>query len=238
MDIENMHYSFKRKLNKLDSNGNRNLLVPEIDWTLNEAASLFVKMIAMPRTREKVLGFESDQRSIEDIRTLVKNGEDPANQLDVASNLVTLPDDYWYFIRARVQMTKGNCANRIGVFYPRQHDDMFEESSNVRSSFEWRAVNGVFTESGIRLFDDGTFTNNKLNLSYIRKMAYMHYASGFRGGPGYSLPDGTALAGQQDCELPDHVHDEIVDLAVLIASGELDDRGYALRRERFNMNMA
>ena len=37
MNISEMHYDFKKKLNKVDSEQNRNLLVPEIDWALNEA---------------------------------------------------------------------------------------------------------------------------------------------------------------------------------------------------------
>ena len=41
-----MHYDLKLKLNKLDSNQYRNLLVPEIDWVLNEAETIFIKSIA------------------------------------------------------------------------------------------------------------------------------------------------------------------------------------------------
>ena len=48
MTIQDMHYDFKKKLNKIDSQQNRNLLIPEIDWTLNEAQELFVKITAFP----------------------------------------------------------------------------------------------------------------------------------------------------------------------------------------------
>ena len=49
MNAPEMHYDFKKKFNKIDSNNNRNLLVPEIDWTLNEAQDLYIKMVAEPR---------------------------------------------------------------------------------------------------------------------------------------------------------------------------------------------
>ena len=44
-----MHYDFKKKLNKIDSQQKKNLLIPEIDWTLNEAQNLYVDIIAQPR---------------------------------------------------------------------------------------------------------------------------------------------------------------------------------------------
>jgi len=36
MTVKDMHYDFKKKLNKVDSQQNRNLLIPEIDWTHND----------------------------------------------------------------------------------------------------------------------------------------------------------------------------------------------------------
>ena len=55
MNIREMHYDVKKKINKLDSQQNRNLLIPEIDWALNEAMSLFIKMICLLRLIAKML---------------------------------------------------------------------------------------------------------------------------------------------------------------------------------------
>ena len=49
MTIEEQHYDFKMKLNKIDSQQYRNLIIPQIDWLLNEAQELFVKMVSNPR---------------------------------------------------------------------------------------------------------------------------------------------------------------------------------------------
>ena len=49
MSVKDMHYDFKTKLNKLDSNLYRNLQIPEIDRKLNEAMFIFIKSIAEPR---------------------------------------------------------------------------------------------------------------------------------------------------------------------------------------------
>lgn len=230
MTIKEMHYDFKKKLNKIDSQQYKNLLVPEIDWVLNEAQELFVKMVAKPR-RKSYLGFEMNQRTIDDIRTLVINNE----CLDVSNNTVALPDNYWHFIRAEVEMTKGSCTGIKGRFHVRQHDDEFENSPFDKSSFEWRTVNGVFYEGGIKLYNDDTFTNNRLCISYIKRPQYIHNAEEFRGGT-YNLPSGTTLSGSVDCELPEQTHREIVDIAVLIATGQIQAPDYQIKQAKLNMN--
>ena len=104
-----MHYDFKQKLNKLDSQQYRNLRIPEIDWKLNEAQELFVKMVAKPRSNN-LLGFETSQRTIDDIRELVCEHTAPIN-----NNLVSLPADYWYFLGAKSLMKKGICKDFPGT---------------------------------------------------------------------------------------------------------------------------
>lgn len=230
MTIKQMHYDFKKKLNKIDSQQYRNLLVPEIDWTLNEAQELFVKIVAKPR-KNPSLGFELNQRTIDDIRTLVLNNQ----CLGVLNNVVELPDNYWHFIKADITMTKGNCNNVKARLHIRQHDDDFENSPFDKSSFEWRTVNGLFFDGGIKLHDDGTFTNNELCISYIKRPIYIHNAEDFRGGT-YTIPGGATLTGFQDCELPEHTHREIVDIAVLIATGEIQAPDYQIKQAKLNLN--
>lgn len=231
MTINDMHYDFKIKLNKVDSQQHKNFLIPEVDWILNEALDIFIKMTSNPRIKSN-LGFEVNQRSIDDLRPLVVNNQEVA----VVNNISTLPIDYQHFIKGAVQMSKGKCKNVLSdYFFIRQHDDDFEQSPFDKSSFEWRTVNGVFTNQGIKLFDDGTFTNNKLFISYIKKHPYIHNAKEFRTGS-YNLPSGTLLTGTFDCILPDHTHREIVDLAVLIATGQIQGQDYNLKSEKIKLN--
>lgn len=236
MSIKNMHYDFKMKFNKIDSQSNRNLLVPEIDWLLNQGAELFVNMIAEPRLK-KQLGFETNQRTIDDIRAIVvsPNEDLEPSWLPITNNVIDLPEDYWYFIKANARMTKGNCNKIKARVHIQQHDDMFEESPFYKSSFEWREVNALFYDGGLKFFTDGTFTINDLCINYIRKMTYMHNAEAFRGGT-YKLPDGTVLTGFEDCELPKAVHSEIVDIAVLLASGQIQSSDYPIKKDKLNIN--
>jgi hypothetical protein len=235
MNIKEMHYDFKKKINKIDSQQYRNLQVPEIDWSLNEAAEIFVKKIAFPFKSPYRIGIESDQRSIDDIRNVIKDQDDPANLLNVTSNIVTLPSDYWHFISGYALLTKQNCADRRAKIIPRQHDDTFEESYFDRSSFEWRTVNIVFAGNTIRIKkEDPSFLVTKIGISYLKKLIYMHNAEDFRGGT-YSLPGQPALAGSVNCELAEHTHREIVDLAVLVATGELQIPDYQTKRAKIDL---
>lgn len=229
MTIKEMHYDLKLKLNKVDSQKNKNFLVPELDWVLNEAANLFVKLVAQPR-KQSTLGFELVHRTMEDIKTLVTTVP-----LNVTSNIITTPTDYKYFVRGRVKMTKGKCVNVVAPITLMQHDDTFEETPFYKSSFEWRRVNGVFDTTGLRLFTDSTFTFTTVDLTYVKKIPFMHNAQSFPGGTYTSLA-GVALTGTVDCILPEHVHTEIVDLAVLLLTGMIQGLDYKVKVDKVNLN--
>lgn len=230
MTIKEMHYDFKKKFNKTDSQKNKNLLVPEIDWALREAEGLFIKLIAEPRLRNH-LGFEVSQRNIDDIKSIVV----PDETIAVTNSIVSLPQDYMFYVRAYALMSKRNCQNVKGRLHIRQYDDEFEESPFDSSSFEWRQVNAVFNQNGLQVFTDGTFNVDNVSLTYIRKPRFMHNAEDFQAGT-YTLPSGVVLTGSANCELPEHTHPEIVDLAVVLASGEVQTSDLQTKLNKLSMN--
>lgn len=213
----NMHYDYKMKLNKLDSNKYRNLRVPEIDWKLNEAQNLLIRMIAFPRLYQGV-GYELNQRSIDDLRTIVKEKESLAVISNSPAFVIELPQDYMHHIASYAVCTKGNCTKTIRTTLV-QHDDKFEDDPFSKSSFEWEQANLVFTSQGIIVYSDDFSVTNFL-LTYLRKPKYIHSAEDAVNAS-YILPDGTTLTGYQNCELPEILHPEVVDVAVLITTGDL-----------------
>ena len=225
-----MHYDFKTKFNKIDSQKNRNLLVPEIDWLLNEAAELFVKKVAQPKA-ENGLGFETSQRIIDDIKSIVK----PGTWIPVTNNIISLPSDYLYFVRCRVKLSKKNCKSQEAVLYIREHRDLFEESTFYNGNFEWREVNGVYTDQGIQSYTDGTFTIDQAKLTYIRKWPYFHNAQDFGAGS-YNHPSGVTLTGTVQCDLPAHTHREIVDIAVMLAASGVQTSDLQVKLGKLGFN--
>ena len=72
-------------------------------------------------------------------------------------------------------------------------------------------------------------------MSYIRRHKYVHNAEDFVGGS-YELPSGQLLTGFQDCELPLNTHDEIVDIAVMIVTGQLQIPDYQIKQNKITLN--
>lgn len=240
MTIREMHYDFKRKLNKVDSQKYVNLTVPEIDWALNEAMTMFIKSVAEPRF-SKEIGFEFNERTIDDLGTLVVNQSTDnstclaATVFDNTSYTVDLPTDYFFYVSSEVIATKGTCTNVKLRGLQKQHDDKHEESPFDNSNFEWREANIRRLGNKLRVFTDGTFTVSYLCMNYIRVPLYMQNAQDYPGNT-YNKLDGTALVTFQNCELPFHVHNEIVDLAVQITTLNLDNPNYSLKKEKSELN--
>lgn len=238
MNIQEMHYDFKMKLNKIDSNKYRNMKIPEVDWKLNEAQHLYIALVAEPRIRN-YLGFETSQRTIDDIASIVINNK-ALTSLPASDDFVvfSLPDDYLYFIStAELFATKEDCKNVKIETTVIQHDDEAERQAFYKPSFEWRETNIRFFNNGIKVFTNNEFTIDSLSINYIRKPLYMHYAEGFLAG-GYKLPGHTTpLTGSQNCELPEHTHREIVDLAVALTTGDLElPAAYQFKMSKLKLN--
>lgn len=217
--IKNMHYDYKQKLNKIDSFKNRNFQVPEIDWKLNEGMNIFIKQIAAPKLNPNQ-GVETSQRSIDSIRPLIIKNlplTPVKSETDPTLYSVSLPTDYMHHLSSTVSCKKAACTANVRTTMM-QHDD--KEDLFYGPSFEWREIMMQFSGGSIILKTDGTFTVEKVFLTYIKLPKYMHNAADFVGG-NYTLPDGTVLTGIQDCELPVDTLSEIVDIAVLITTGDL-----------------
>jgi hypothetical protein len=232
MDIRDMHYDFKVKFNKLDSQQNKNLKVQEIDWKLTEAQEIFIKAIAEPRYRQG-LGFELNQRSIDDIKSIVKkqffeNGTcTRLDKIDDYTYKGQLPEDYLFYTSSRIIASKGICLHKELIGHVVQDDDLHQETWSSVPSFEWRETNLLFSKDSfipgwgeVHVKSDGTFVPEFICLHYIMQPPRLHNAQDVPGGS-YMLPNGTTLTGSQSCILPKHVHGEIVDLAVLLATTDL-----------------
>ena len=229
MTIEEMHYDFKMKLNKIDSQQFRNFLIPEVDWLLNEAQELFIKMVAEPRLSFH-LGFEKSQRNTDDIKMLVVEKSLVDNKkiqksVGYSCKRYDLPEDYMFFVRALVYGETGSCKNVPCVVKIKQHDDSNHISPFDKSSIMWREINGMFIENKLELelpdiSEEPESDLGNVLLTYLRKPKYMHYAKGIKEGK-YQLNETILLTEKQDCELSPHTHREIVDIAVMLASGQL-----------------
>jgi hypothetical protein len=226
-NIKNMHYDFKQRLNKIDSNAYVGLKIPEIDRVLNRAINFYILLVAVPRFRNQ-FGFEISQRSIDDIKELVIND----SELVITNNVAVLPSDYLYYLSTETLTgTKDTCVNKKLNAILIKHDDKNNDAEFYDSNFDWGECNIRFFNGGIKLFNSD-FTITKFSINYLKVHPYVHNAGNFGSGS-YTLPNGTVLGSPPfvDCLLPDITHSEIVDLAVLLTTGDLDlQNSYQLKQ--------
>jgi len=218
--IKNMHYDFKQKLNKLDSNVYVDLKIPEIDRILNRALNLYILLVAKPRVQNLILGFEKIQRTIDDISPLIANNIPLSVTHSVSYSIAQLPVKYAYYLSTEELIAnKGSMSKKLKVKVIK-HNDEHARDYFYDSDFDWGTCNIRFSKDGIKLFTGGEFNITLFAINYIMTHPYIHNAEDFALGS-YKLPDGTTLTGHEDCILPEITHDEIVDLAVLLATNNL-----------------
>jgi hypothetical protein len=249
MTVEEMHYDFKIKFNKLDSSDYRNFQIPEIDWMLNEGMWLFLKQ-RYGINNAKNTGFEGSQKRIDDLRNLViKNVLLPsAASTEPNSVSASLPADYVFAVRIKAETTTsdGRCkGDKMLTCRPTQHDDLDSvlNDPNYSPSYEWGEMpivygtlsNAAGDADTLFGYTDGSFTVNGFRIDYLREPRRIAFASGVPGGS-YTYPDGAIVAANQDCELPEHAHKEIVDTAVLIAAGDINHPGFQIKMAKSGIN--
>lgn len=239
MLVHELHYDFKQKINRLDSQQYRNLRAPEIDWLLNEAQLFIIKTVLHPKMRPML---ELNNRTIDDVKNLiVRNFESVShvrgNRYEVL--LGNLNPKYLYFINATAYMKKECCDRSIPAqVFLMQHAGLFENNDFYRSSFDWREVASVMEEGNrMILFDDGdsidrgTFDITEVAIDYIKYPKPIFYG-------GYHSADGllTPSDAPQSSELSEHMHRDIVDIAVMIAAGNLQLSDFQIKMNKVQLN--
>lgn len=227
MNIQEMHYDFKFKLDKVDSQSRENFNVAEIDWILNRAQEVFVKRRYSPNNLYR-LGFEGNQKRIDDLSTLVvKYPEQPDINLIQHDNTYELPLDelkypYYFFLQGEVEVVEPNCIKFAKMKYI-QHDDLnfaledpFNNSTSNSILFNFgRSSDG--TTSSIYLYP-ATETLSKARITYLKQPRQLSFGT-------YTYINGVTLP-EQSSELPEHTHAEIVDIAVELASTIIEDPNF------------
>jgi len=228
MTVLEMHYDFRLKVGMIESLQTRAFTDAEIDWFLNESKDIFTKRFMKLDSQGRRKGFEMDQKDIDDLKSLVvKFPEQPALPLAYYADmhiyeldLNLLAHNYLFFIRGIVNVTDDTCSYKAQLKHVRHGDlnealaDPFNKSDKKRVLFNFgRSENGA--SSSIYLYPDVNHTLDNIVIEYIKTPAKINIGT-------YTYIDGTAPTAQ-DCDLPEHTHNQIVDIAVLIASGQIGD---------------
>jgi len=207
MTVQEMHYAVDQGLQKVGSSVYDSFLSDEIDFWLNRAQDRFIKQRLHPITDPKKLGFSKTIKRLDDLRMILSvdytDGIIPSTT--VAFQNFDLPVDYRFLVNARVSMHYNPCGNQVSTSDPEvirdlrivEQDKAYTMQGNPFSKSTGENPMGFIFDENIRVFQDGK--------SFILKTVYLDYLR---------IPTQINLSLLQDCELAEHTHQEIVDIAV------------------------
>lgn len=223
ISTQQLLYKLDMRLNKKVSLEHQSIPLEDKILALNEAQ---IKLIKKKVGTNNIygLGLDSFKKRYEDLQQLIVQFEPlsvigtadiyPSYQADLTllKNLFMFPLDMYSLC------TKGSCIDRP-VYLSKlvKHGDISTLMFNVQyaPSFEYQESFATISSNKIIIYTDGTFVVNQFNLSYLRYPVKID-------SEGYINFNGTNSANE-DCELPDYLEDELLDLATLELGMDTDN---------------
>ena len=217
MNIREMQYALGQHMNQFGEALQLNS--DDIQYWLNKAQLDLVKAIYNGMTKDR-RGFEQSQKRTDDLRVLVKRAEELnttfENKIDATENYyvdkANFPNDYMFLIsnKSAVQyrfpyiefILSGNNKRIPIVFTDRivsnrisQSDDIYKLLEDPFNKPKVTSPIAVISENTIRVFTDKTFVVDKVIIDYIKKPVRMN------------------IKDNISCELPEHLHEDIIQRA-------------------------
>lgn len=224
MTNREMQNSFELTVNKYDSNE----IVPShvIFYWLNKATEVIVKT-RYSGLNIKGEGFEQSQKRTDDLRTLLKdtNIATVTGTLKANSHIADLPADYLFKVSEEAEISYDNLSGDSEVkivpvkettndTYSFMINDPYSEH---RLHYETAKPLRLFNDNTVELISDGNYQVDYYRLRYIK------------------FPDELTINGA-DSELPEHMHQEVVDKAVNLYLESTGDVRYQSHKVELNTN--
>lgn len=216
--VDSLLYKIDQRLNKLSTNAHQQIQLEDKILALNEAQIKLIKQKIDNISTVSQMGLDSFKKRYEDLQSLIIAYNDGELPLTIKNeelnqwkaNLHDLDPKYMFYIDSYVLADKGKCKDRK-IWINRdlaKHGDLqfILNNDHYKPSFEYQETFNFLSSDEISIFTDGTFTPNKICISYMRYPVYIDKE-------GYVKFDGTDSVNQ-DCELETYLEDELLDLTV------------------------
>lgn len=219
MTINEMHLQFKFGLDKLDALNYPNFLPEEIDLLLNQAQDRIVKQ-RYGLNNVKRTSFEETQKRTEDLKNIVRTivltpqAYSATTNIDVNARFFLLQPDHWFIIQERVVL-QYNCGSLITSRVKVKPISHVEFDTVITDAFKRPDNTKV-----LRLMDD-----SKVELIFASGTTIIEYRLRY-----LKRPVRVSITTITNCELSDHLHQEIVDEGINIALESIE----AKRNQTFN----
>ena len=243
MVIEEMHFEFRRKIDKISSNFKKTWSDAEVDNALNNAITEFKEIVYSGNNAKRYkLGFEVTQQRIDMLAPLVQGfpkepllaGTKTGDIYEFNFDLLSKPYDH--FIGADAEIT--GCNFTISI-KEEQTGDLRSvlKDSNRKPSLRWRRAPGHIKSntagnSSLFVYTDGLFDIIGLRIDYLRKPVEVCLGTYFPI-PTQLDPNPGILKARVNCDIPQTYHTVIVDIAVQEFTRSLEDiNRLQLRKDR------
>lgn len=206
MTVQEMHTSLLQGLQRVNANAYDYFTSEELDHWLNRAMERFIKDRAFKSGDVKQLGFAGNQKRLDDIRTLIVQNYVDTWAMTTANEWrqADLPADYMYLVNLRANVRRDYCGS-VTVSSPQaevpvrvtDNADVYFMQQNPFAKSQWNSPLATISEDDVSVHQDGeSYILEGITADYIR------------------IPRIIDLSFGQDCELAEHTHQEIVDIAV------------------------
>lgn len=217
MTCAELHLEFKFRCDKLDTLNYPNFLPEEIDLILNNAQERLVKQ-RYGFNNIKRQSFEETEKRTEDLKEIVKNAiltplPYSIDNIDEDARFLLLPTDHWFTLQERATITCDYCGTPVTK---KQEVDTVihaEISTVLKDPFRKPNVEKVLR---LMYMDKVELISNCTIVDY--QMRYL------------KKPNKIDLTTNVTSELSEHIHSELVDLAVSIALEGIESK----RSQTFN----
>lgn len=208
MTVQEMHYALDQGLQKVASSVYDYFLPEETDFWLNRAQERYIKQRLHPEGDPKRLGFSKNEKRLNDLRMIISVDYTDAVTPSTTAEWVNfdLPVDYMFLVNARVSayVVCGGAIDITSTATPLvrdlrvvSQDDVYHLQQNPFGKSSPDFPLGIMFDDEIRAYQD--------NKKFILETLYVDYIR---------TPVSINLASNVNCELAEHTHHEIVDLAV------------------------
>ena len=234
MTIEELHYDFDLKLNKVSSNQRLNFNAAEKDWFINSALMQFIKTRISGNNPLKQ-GFEENQKRMDDLsRIHIKSSDQPELVLnaenqkiekvcgrDVYVNYISVSSlVYKYLYLTRIQLKKN--GSLLDTFVSQTDDIQY----HLRNPFSINKKNSIVSIGKDKIYVYSLFPIDSILIEYLKYPDLVNLGN-------YTYIDGL-IKPKKTIELSDHTHNEIIDLAVEQAMASIGDASLQMQAYKIN----
>jgi hypothetical protein len=216
MNVKLIPVKIKERLNKLDSSDYDNISCwqfieafnkAQIEWTRNQINGI----------NQRQEGSEATRVKVDDLQVILKPvtllGKNTPRYFETTG----LPKDYLNFKRATPTVSKGECKKvPLDICFLREEANAgdFLSDSNYSPSFSWRETFCTLLNNKLRVYTNGDFLVDSVELLYYRFPRPVNLAD-------CESIDGTT-GRDVDPEFKDDIVELIVDYAASIIAGDIE----------------